>query len=62
MRAVFKDGRESNGSLVAIVTIAEEYVSGVEEAAATDGRTVDQWVSERFAEYLEAYYSPAKGR
>jgi hypothetical protein len=55
-------GMQADSSLRVAITIAEEYVSGVEEAARTDGRTVDEWTTERFAEYLEAYYSPAKGR
>jgi len=54
--------QQPDGTLVVALTISEEYIAGVEEAARTDGRTVDQWCTERFTEYLEAYYTQPKGR
>jgi len=61
-RSLSKPAPEADGSLSVLLKISEEYVAGVEEAAKTDGRSVDQWCTERFQEYLEAYYSPTKGR
>jgi len=55
-------GPQPDGTLSVLVRISEEYIAGVEEAARTDGRTVDQWCTDRFQEYLDAYYTPIKGR
>lgn len=54
-------GPQPDGSFNVLVSIPEEYVSGVLEAADSSQSTPNQWGSERFLEYLEAYYTPPKG-
>ena len=57
-----QDGLQADGTLRVSITIAEEYVEGVRQAAEADNRTVEEWCSEQFGFYLEGYYSPSQAR
>ena len=55
-------GPQADGSFGAVVTISEWYVEGCKQAAESDGRTLDQWVSEQFQWFLDSYFSATKAR
>jgi len=58
-------GLQPDGSLKVILTIQEGQVESVKSYAESDGTggvSVEQWVSERFFEFLEAYGAPAQRR
>ena len=55
-------GPQADGSFGAVVTISEWYVEGCKQAAESDGRTLDQWMSEQFQFFLDGYFTPNKGR
>jgi hypothetical protein len=55
-------GVQPNGSYKVVVSITEEYVSGVLSAAESAERTPDQWATEQFQWFLDSYFTPNKGR
>ena len=55
-------GVQPDGSYKVVVSITEEYVSGVLSAAESAERTPDQWATEQFQWFLDSYFTPNKGR
>lgn len=55
-------GPQPDGSFNIVVSIPEEYVAGVMDAAQSAERTPSQWATERYVEWLEAYYTPSQKR
>jgi hypothetical protein len=55
-------GERSDGTFGMVLTIAEGYIDPIRQQADSDGVTPEEWVSQRFNEYLETWWSPPKGR
>ena len=55
-------GFQANGEYKAVVTIKEGYWNAVEEWAAADGLTPEEWLSNLVTANIETYAMPAKGR
>lgn len=55
-------GEQLNGDFKTVVTIQEGYIEGVRQWAEADGKTMEEWLSDFIAGYLENYGSPARSR
>lgn len=55
-------GQLADGSYRATVLIPEGYFETIELEAEAQSQTVEGWISERFTEYLEGWFQPAKTR
>jgi hypothetical protein len=55
-------GPREDGTFGIVVSIAEGYMEGIRQQAASDRMTPEAWVTQRLEEYLETWWSPPRGR
>jgi hypothetical protein len=55
-------GEQPDGSYRVAVTIPEGYLSAVQDWAAAEQATVEQWMDNQFLAFMESYGAPARSR
>jgi hypothetical protein len=55
-------GQQEDGTFKIVVTIREGLISPIEQQAEADRQTSEEWVSERFGEWLDSWWAAPQGR